>query len=270
MYYPPTVNGLQKTLGAQLDAAETTTCTLNNTTNLQNERGLFVIDRIDTAGVEKDASLREYISFGEVSGSTVITLERGLGGTTDQTHAVGAVVEFVADVVQQQALINCITEEHSAKGVHDTTKVVSLTGTQTLTNKTLTSPVINTGVSGTAEVTTASSTQTLTNKRITPRIVTTTDDATAVIDCDVTDQYQLTAVANATTFTVTGTPVAGQKLLIRAKDAGVAKGLTWDAVFNAVGVTLPTTTVVSKTHYIGCVYNATTSKWDALAVAVEA
>jgi len=299
LYYPPTVNGLQKTLGAQLDAAETTTCTLNNTTNLQNERGLFVIDRIDTAGVEKDASLREYISFGEVSGSTVITLERGLGGTTDQTHAVGAVVEFVADVVQQQALINCITEEHSAKGVHDTTKVVSLTGTQTLTNKTLTSPVINTGVSGTAEVTTASSTQTLTNKtltspvintgvsgtaevttasstqtltnkRITPRIVTTTDDATAAIDCDVTDQYQLTAVANATTFTVTGTPVAGQKLLIRAKDAGVAKGLTWDAVFNAVGVTLPTTTVASKTHYIGCVYNATSSKWDALAVAVEA
>ena len=283
MYYPPTVNGLQKTLGAQLDAAETTTCTLNNTTNLQNERGLFVIDRIDTAGVEKDASLREYISFGEVSGSTVITLERGLGGTTDQTHAVGTVVEFVADVVQQQALINCITEEHSAKGVHDTTKVVSLTGTQTLTNKTLTTPVLASfyqdvaraklmTTPNTASDTLAAiaATQTLTNKRITPRVVTTTDDATAVIDCDVTDQYQLTAVANATTFTVTGTPVAGQKLLIRAKDAGVAKGLTWDAVFNAVGVTLPTTTVASKTHYIGCVYNATSSKWDALAVAVEA
>jgi hypothetical protein len=38
---------------------------------------------------------------------------------------------------------------------------------------------------------------------IDPRVVTTTDDATAVIDCTVTDQYQLTAIANATTFTVT-------------------------------------------------------------------
>lgn len=113
-------------------------------------------------------------------------------------------------------------------------------------------------------------TVTLTNKRITPRIATTTDDATAVIDVDVTDQYQLTAVANATTFSTTGTPVAGQKLIIRFKDAGVAKALTWDAVFVAIGVTLPTTTVVSKTHYVGCVYNATDSKWNVLAVGVQA
>ena len=128
------------------------------------------------------------------------------------------------------------------------------------------------GTAGTAagSATTIDGTQTLTNKRITPRIVTTTDDATAVIDIDVTDQYQLTAVANATTFSTTGTPVAGQKLIIRFKDAGVAKGLTWDAVFNVVGVTLPTTTVASKTHYVGCVYNATSSEWDVLAVAVEA
>ena len=112
--------------------------------------------------------------------------------------------------------------------------------------------------------------QTLTNKRISPRVVTATDDATAVIDVDVTDQYQLTAVANATTFTVTGTPVNGQKLIIRLKDAGVGKGLTWDSVFRAVGVTLPTTTVASKTHYIGCIYNSADTKWDALAVVAEA
>lgn len=112
--------------------------------------------------------------------------------------------------------------------------------------------------------------QTFTNKRITQRVVTATDDASAEIDCDVTDQYQLTAVANATTFTVTGTPTNGQKLIIRLKDAGVAKGLTWNAVFRAVGVTLPTTTVVSKTHYIGCIYNSSDSKWDAVAVTQEA
>lgn len=113
-------------------------------------------------------------------------------------------------------------------------------------------------------------TQTLTNKRITERVVTTTDDATAVIGVDVTDQYQLTAVANATEFSTTGTPTAGQKLIIRFKDAGVAKAITWDAVFRAIGVTLPTTTVANKTTYVGCIYNLTDTKWDAVAVTTEA
>ena len=71
-----------------------------------------------------------------------------------------------------------------------------------------------------------SSTSTLTNKRITKRVVTTTDDATAVINTDITDVYDLSAVANATTFTLTGTPTDGQTLMVRFKDAGAAKGLT--------------------------------------------
>lgn len=103
-----------------------------------------------------------------------------------------------------------------------------------------------------------------------PRVVTTADDATAVIDVGVTDQYQLTAIANATTFTTTGTPVNGRSITIRLKDAGVAKALTWDAVFRTIGVTLPTTTVANKTHYIGCKYNSADTKWDVLAVWVEA
>lgn len=115
-----------------------------------------------------------------------------------------------------------------------------------------------------------SSTNTFTNKRITQRVVTTTDDSTAVIDVDATDQYQLTAMANATTISTTGTPTAGQKLIIRLKDNGTARALTWDSVFRAVGVTLPTTTVLSKTVYIGCIYNLTDTKWDAVAVAQEA
>jgi hypothetical protein len=117
---------------------------------------------------------------------------------------------------------------------------------------------------------TISSTSTLTNKRITKRVVTTTDDATAVIDVDATDVYELSAVANATTFSTTGTPTDGQTMLIRFKDAGVAKGLTWDAIFVAIGVTLPTTTVVSKWHYVGVQYNSSATKWHTIAVSVEA
>lgn len=112
-------------------------------------------------------------------------------------------------------------------------------------------------------------TQTLTNKRITKRVVTTTDDATAVIDVDVTDVYELSAVANATTFTLTGTPTDGQTLIVRVKDAGVTKGLTWTG-FTEIGVTLPTDTTVSKWHIVGVIYNSAASQWQAVAVVEQA
>ena len=118
---------------------------------------------------------------------------------------------------------------------------------------------------------TISSTSTLTNKRITQRVVTATDDATAVIDVDACDQYQLTAIANNTEFSVTGTPTNGQKLIIRYVDAGTTKNLTYAAdTFRVIGVTLPTATVANKTGYIGCVYNSAASRWDVLAVGLEA
>ncbi len=103
-----------------------------------------------------------------------------------------------------------------------------------------------------------------------PRVVTTTDDSTAVIDLDATDRYHLTAIANATTISTTGTLVSGKARLIRLKDAGVAKGLTWDAAFRAIGVTLPTTTVAGKTHYIVTIDNTDDSKVDVVDVRTQA
>ena len=43
-----------------------------------------------------------------------------------------------------------------------------------------------------------------------------------------------------------------------------------NAVFRAVGITLPTTTVASKVLYLGCMFNAAESKWDVIAVKQEA
>lgn len=119
------------------------------------------------------------------------------------------------------------------------------------------------------DVPTISSTNTLTNKRITRRVYTTTDDATAVIDTDSYDVYELSAVANNTEFTLTGTPTDGQLLTVRVKDAGVSKTLTWTG-FTAIGVTLPAATTASKWHYIGCQYNSAASAWHAIAVTEEA
>ncbi|HMS83625.1 MAG TPA: hypothetical protein PKD12_08245 [Nitrospira sp.] len=85
------------------------------------------------------------------------------------------------------------------------------------------------------------------------------------------NQYNLTALATAPTFAVpSGTPVDGNTLIIRIKDNGTARALAFNAIYRAVGVVLPTTTVINKTMYIGARYNAADSKWDVLSVAREA
>ena len=169
----------------------------------------------------------------------------------------------------------------ASTGLSDTASIALLTTTQTFTNKTLTSPVINTptgivkwdvwlwNVDNTSNATERAATATLTNKRITSRVASTTDAAISAINTDTTDLYALTAVVNATTFTLTGTPTNGQKLMIRFKDAWTAEALTWIG-FTAIWVSLPTTTVAGKNHYVGCIYSSWTTRWEVIAVWVEA
>lgn len=89
-----------------------------------------------------------------------------------------------------------------------------------------------------------------------------------------TDLYVAEGLTGAITLAApSGTPVDGQKLLIRLKDDGIARGITWTTSsggYRAVGITLPTTTVLSKTTYVGCVYNSAASFWDAVATVTEA
>lgn len=116
-------------------------------------------------------------------------------------------------------------------------------------------------------VPTVSSTSTLTNKRITPRVGTTASSATPSIDTDSFDQYNITALAAAITgVTVTGTPTDGQKLLVRIKDNGTARAITWGSSFMSSGTaTLPTTTAISKTHLVGFIYDSVVTKWVCVA-----
>ncbi len=113
-------------------------------------------------------------------------------------------------------------------------------------------------------------TQTLTNKRVTKRVTSNTSSATPTPNADTDDIYLLTAQAAAAAFAVpSGTPTAGQPLIIRIKDNGTARALTWDAIYRGIGVTLPSTTVISKTLYIGFLYNSVDIRWDCLAVSLE-
>lgn len=98
-----------------------------------------------------------------------------------------------------------------------------------------------------------------------------TTDTGSSLNMDNLDHFVITAQAGALLFNSPGgTLVQGRSLVIRIKDNGTARALTWDAVFRAMGTALPSTTVLSKTLYLGFFYNSTDTKWDLVASAQEA
>lgn len=108
--------------------------------------------------------------------------------------------------------------------------------------------------------------------RVTPRTNTVASSATPSINTDTTDIFTITALATAITSmttNLTGTPVNGQKLVIRIKDDGTARAITWGASFASRGATLPTTTTLSKYTYIELLWNSTASVWDCIYTTTE-
>jgi hypothetical protein len=118
---------------------------------------------------------------------------------------------------------------------------------------------------GTSELGTVQST------RINPRVSSTASSATPTPNADTDDEYILTALAAGATFGApTGAPVQGQAMIIRIEDNGGAQTLAFNAIYRAIGVTLPTTTVAGKLIYLGMIYNSTDTKWDIIGVSQEA
>lgn len=260
LYSAPGVNFGSTSLNGAIDDS-VTTITLNSTTNLKSP-GYLIINRQDANGNNTPSS-REEIKYTGVAGSDVTGVTRAADGSTARSHADGALVEPALTVGMWND-----QQDFLAVSLATVNGVLRPISAATITDLNITNSVGASGASVYGEFTSLSGVQTMTNKSITQRVVTTTDDATAVIDCDITDQYELTAVANATTFTVTGTPTDGQKLVIRFKDAGVAKALTFTG-FTAMGVTIPTTTTAGKWGYVGAIYNLGETTWHIVATGTE-
>jgi hypothetical protein len=126
-------------------------------------------------------------------------------------------------------------------------------------------------------------TQTLTNKRVTPRINSqTTTTSPWAWSSDSYDTQAFTALDTALTINADGgTPTDGQKAIFRFKDNGTPRILTFTGNtakgFRPVGVTLTVsvddftyTTTANKTVYFGCIYNFAVSRWDIIALSLEA
>ncbi len=85
------------------------------------------------------------------------------------------------------------------------------------------------------------------------------------------DAVKITAQAAALTLAnPTGTPIDMAGMVIRIKDNGTARSISYGTQYRAIGVTLPITTVVGKTVYLAMVYNSEDTTWDVVAVGQQA
>lgn len=106
-----------------------------------------------------------------------------------------------------------------------------------------------------------------------PRTQAVTSAATVTPTFDTVELVTITAQAAALTLanpSPVTTVVQGSRLVIRIKDNGTARGLTYGTQYRAMGTALPSTTVISKTLYLTFIWNATDTKWDLIHAAQEA
>ena len=92
------------------------------------------------------------------------------------------------------------------------------------------------------------------------RVQSVTSSATVTPNAATDDMVKITAQAEALDIAnPTGTPSEGQGLIIRVKDDGTARAITYGSEYRG---TIPATTVIGETLYLVFIYNATDSKWD--------
>jgi hypothetical protein len=255
--------------------AVVTTIPLASTTNLPTDTAVvLVIDRVDSAGTKTPA--KEETIIGVVSGTNIVNAVRGSEGTA-QAHDAGAVVEVLVTAKGYNDIIDHLLVSHLQDGrISGSAVTASNISASAVTPGAISFFQLSTNTTLSENSDTLVPSQKATkayvdNKVYQPRVIsassytTNTGTSLSADDCDV---FQITAQAGDLLFNAPGgTPVAGQKLIIRIKDNGTARALTYNAIYRASSdLALPTTTVLSKTLYMGFMYNATDTKWDLLAV----
>jgi len=108
---------------------------------------------------------------------------------------------------------------------------------------------------------------------VNPREQTVASAATVTPSFDTADIVTITAQAAALVLanpSPVTTVTQGSKLIIRIKDNGTGRAITYGTQYRALGNALPTTTVANKTMYLGLMWNATDTKWDLVACVTEA
>lgn len=109
------------------------------------------------------------------------------------------------------------------------------------------------------------------NLDLKPRVQTVTSASIVTPDADNNDSVKITAQAVALILAnPSGSPFPMQSMVIRIKDNGTARTISFGTQYRAIGITLPITTIASKLLYLGIVYNSDDYKWDVTGVSQEA
>jgi hypothetical protein len=271
LYNVPLKNAVQKTLANTLTSGETATITFATSvsSDLQASSsipGILVIDRVDVNGT-LTPSLTEYISFEGVSGSTVTGLVRGLGGSSAQGHSIGAIVEFVPDVVWADSLNDVITTQHNADGTHKTLSAISLVSV-TINNSilnnisfagnSLVSVNIGSSVFADGTITNASLVSiTTVNRAYIPVETKLISTATSTFDFAFSNIHSLTLSAATTTLSFAN-PVSGQAVITRlGQDGTGGRTVVFPSTIYWAGGTTPTlTSTASKIDCFGLLCTA--------------
>jgi hypothetical protein len=114
--------------------------------------------------------------------------------------------------------------------------------------------------------------QTLSTLAFTTQEVATANTLTPLIpEYSVNHDVRVTALSSAMLIAApTGVPSSISNIIIRIKDDGTSRALTYNAIYRAIGVTLPSATVAGKVLYLTFKNNSTDSKWDCIDVKAEA
>ena len=109
----------------------------------------------------------------------------------------------------------------------------------------------------------------ITGSRINPRTATTASVAIYTPNIDVADVFTITGQTASLAFNnPSGSPVNGQRMIIRIKDDGVgarALNFTGSQYRASTELAFPASSSLSKTLYLGFIYNSIDVKWDLLA-----
>jgi hypothetical protein len=246
IFSTPIQNAVQKQLDATL-AASATSVVLNADVSAlftgtdATHPCVCVVDRVDANG-NLTPTKREYIKFTGVSTTTLTGCTRNADSSgSDQEHSVGAIVEFIPDVLWAKSLQDNYVDTSSA---------------QTLTNKTLTLPKINenvavtstatelnllTGVTGT--VATIAGTQALTNKTLIQKVTTLTPTSSPQnLDVSLGNIFNVTMYASLSLTLTVSNEAVGECFMVEINNVTSQGALTWFQTISWSGGVTPTLT----------------------------
>lgn len=260
---------------AGVASAEATELPIQSSVGLTNGRAYIVtVNRVNPTGNIKNPVSETETFVAKLSGTTFINAVREVEGQAQAWEA-DTVIEILVTAYGNTRLLEGIKEivdvvkiEHNTDGTHSdiTADSIQLGGVGASPNEFSTDGTL----AGNSDL--AVPTEKAVKSYVDAEITTIASSATpAPTGGKKANELYITALAAAAEIQApSGTPANGNKLIIRIKDNGTARALTYNTIYRGVVGGLPSTTILSKTLYMGFIYNSTDSKWDFIAKAEEA